>query len=193
MKQNIVENMHKALRSLSIKTERIIIRPIEETDFEDICQYGCDEETGQYMIHWPKTKAQIKTFINDSTASMISECPAKYEFVMQLKSTSKIIGNITLEIKNLEAEIGWISNKKYWNKGYMSEAVNRVINFAFHDLSIGKITATCTDKNIPSYKVMEKCNMKRISEENNYKSIRQGVEVTYNKLTYCITCDSQIY
>jgi ribosomal-protein-alanine N-acetyltransferase len=185
--------MNKALRLLPIKTERLIIRPIEETDFEDICQYGCDEETGQYMIHWPKTKAQIKTFINDCIASMISEYPAKYEFVMQLKSTSIIIGNITLEIKDSEAEIGWISNKEYWNKGYMGEAVNRVINFAFHDLLICKITATCTAENIPSYKVMEKCGMKRISEEINYKSIRQGVEVTYNKLTYCITCDSQAY
>lgn len=181
-----MENINKALHILSMETERLIIRPIEETDFEDICEYGCDAETGQYMIHWPKTKAQIKIFINDSITSMSSKYPAKYELVMQLKLTSKIIGNITLEIKKSKAEIGWISNKEYWNNGYMSEAVNRVINFAFHDLLICKITATCTDKNIPSCKVMEKCNMKRISEEMNCKSIRQGIEVTYNKLTYCI-------
>ena len=169
-----------------METERLIIRPIEETDFEDICQYGCDEETGQYMVHWPKTKMQIKSFINDSIISMGSDYPSKYEFVMQLKSTAKIIGNITLEIKKPEAEIGWISNKAYWNNGYMSEAVNKVVNFAFHDLLIDRIIATCTAKNISSYRVMEKCNMKRISEEINHKSIRQGIEVTYNKLTYCI-------
>ncbi len=170
-----------------LETERLIIRPINEMDFKDICQYGCDEETGQYMIYWPKSKEQIKVFINDCITSMGSEYPTWYEYVMQLKSTLKVIGNITLEIKKLEAEIGWISNKKYWNNGYMSEAVNRVISFAFNDLSMCKIMATCTDKNIASYKVMEKCNMKRISEENNHKSIRQGIEVTYNKLTYCIS------
>ena len=170
-----------------METERLIIRPITEMDFEDICQYGCDEETGQYMIYWPKTKEQIKVFINNCITSMDSECPTWYEFVMQLKSTSKVIGNITLEIKESEAEIGWISHKNYWNKGYMSEAINMVIKFAFHNLLICKMVATCTDKNIGSYKVMEKCNMKRISEENNHKSMRQGIEVTYNKLTYCIT------
>lgn len=69
----------------------------------------------------------------------------------------------------------------------MSEAVNTVIKFAFHDLPICKIVATCTDKNIASYRVMEKCNMIRISEENNHKAMRQGIEVTYNKLTYCVT------
>jgi ribosomal-protein-alanine N-acetyltransferase len=169
-----------------METERLIIRPITEMDFEDICEYGCDEETGQYMIHWPKTKEQVKAFIKDCTTSMDSECPIWYVFAMQLKSTSKVIGNITLEIKKSEAEIGWVSNKKYWNNGYMSEAVNKVINFAFHDLSIYKIVATCTDENIASYKVMEKCNMKRISEKNNCKSMRQGIEVIYNKLTYCI-------
>jgi len=76
----------------------------------------------------------------------------------------------------IETEIGWISNKKYWNNGYMSEAVNAVNN-----LSICKIVATCTDKNIVSHRVMEKCNMKRLSLEKNHKAMRNKIEVTYDK------------
>jgi len=91
-----------------------------------------------------------------------------------------------LIIKDSEAEIGWISNKKYWNNGYMSEAVNAVINNAFNNLSICKIVATCTDKNIGSYRVMEKCNMKRLSLEKNHKAMRKKIEVTYDKSTYVI-------
>ena len=30
-----------------IKTERLTISPIKEIDYEDICEYGCDEENGQ--------------------------------------------------------------------------------------------------------------------------------------------------
>lgn len=170
-----------------METERLIIRPIAEIDFEDISQYGCDEETGRYMIYWPKSKEQLKVFINFCITAMNSEYPTWYEFVIQLKPTSKVIGNITLQVKEAEAEIGWISNKNYWNKGYMSEAVTEVIKFAFNNLPICKIIATCTDKNIASYRVMEKCNMIRIYEENNIKAMKQGFEVTYNKLTYCIT------
>ena len=169
-----------------IETERLTVRPIKETDYEYVCEYGCDEETGKYMIHWPKTKDEIKVFINDCVFWMDLEKPIWYEFAIQLKSTSKVIGNISLKIKDSEAEIGWISNKKYWNNGYMSEAVNAVINNAFSNLSIVRIVATCTDINVGSYRVMEKCNMIRLSLDKNIKAMRNEIEVVYNKLTYAI-------
>jgi ribosomal-protein-alanine N-acetyltransferase len=171
---------------MMIKTERLIIRLIKEIDYEDICEYGCDEETGQYMIYWPKSKEEIRTFINDCMVSMSLESPTWYEFVIRLNKTSKVIGNISLIINDLEAEIGWISNKKYWNNGYMSEAVNAIINYTFNDSAINKIIATCIDKNIGSIRVMEKSNMKRLKLEKNYKAMRNGIEVTYDKLTYVI-------
>lgn len=169
-----------------IETERLIISPINEMDYEDICDYGCDEETGEYMIHWPKTKEEIREFIKERISSMSLEKPVCYEFVIRLKATSKVIGNISLMIKGSEVEIGWISNKKYWNNGYMSEAVNAVIKNAFNNLSINKILATCDDKNIGSYRVMEKCNMRRLSLEKSKKVIRKQIEVTYDRLTYVI-------
>lgn len=169
-----------------IETGRLTISPIKEIDYEDICEYGCDEETGQYMIYWPKTKEEIRAFINDCISSMSLESPTRYEFVVRLKITSKVIGNISLIIKDSEAEIGWVSNKKYWNNGYMSEAVNEIIKYAFNDLYICRIVATCTDKNVGSYRVMEKCNMKISNLEKNHKAMRKEIEVTYDKLTYVI-------
>lgn len=169
-----------------IETERLIISPIKETDYEDICEYGCDEEVGKYMTYWPKTKEEIREFIDECIFYMSLESPTWYEYAIRLKTTSKVIGNISLIIKDSEAEIGWISNKKYWNSGYMSEAVKAVINCAFNDLSIYRIIATCTNKNIASYRVMEKCNMKRLSLEKNLKTMKKEIEVTYDKLTYGI-------
>lgn len=172
-------------------TERLIIRPIEEIDYNDLCEYGCDEETAQYMMYWPKTKEQVKEFIKSCIDSMKSDDIKWYEFVLQLKDTSKVIGNITLKVDKAEAEIGWISNKKFWKNGYMSEAVNSVMEYAFSNLGIHKIVATCTDKNIASFKVMEKAGLKKVKTELNQNAIRHGVEITYNKLTYCIDRNDQ--
>jgi ribosomal-protein-alanine N-acetyltransferase len=167
-------------------TDRLLIRLIERSDFEDICEYGCDEETGQFMIHWPKTKEQVAIFIEDCMTAIHSEKPTWYEYVIQLIENNKVIGNVSLIVENREAEIGWISNKRYWNHGYMSEAVSSIIQHAFQNLGIETIFATCTDLNKASFKVMEKCKMTKISTEYNHKAVRQGIEVTYNKLTYCI-------
>jgi [ribosomal protein S5]-alanine N-acetyltransferase len=169
-----------------ISTERLILRPVAERDFEDICEYGTDEETGKYMIHWPKTREEVRTFILDCMNRMNSSSPSWLEFAMELKASSKVIGNITLQIGNGEAEIGWISNRQYWSNGYMSEAVSAIIPYAFSHLAIGKIFATCTDRNAGSYKVMEKCGMKRTAEENNHKAVKNGAEVAYTKLSYSI-------
>lgn len=172
-----------------LATRRLIIRPIEKLDYDDICEYGSDEEVGQYMLHWPKTKEQVEKFIDNCIDKMnVAELSELiwYEYVMEIKDEKKVIGNITLQTKGSEAELGWISNRKYWNQGYMTEAVNAIIEYAFSNLDVKRIFATCTDKNIASFKVMEKCNMNRIRRENNHKSYKHGIEVTYNRLIYCI-------
>ncbi|WOO35938.1 GNAT family N-acetyltransferase [Anaerocolumna sp. AGMB13020] len=173
-----------------IETERLIIRPIKESDYEDICEYGTDEEIGKYMIYWPKTRETIKTFIKECEVAAMQETPGWREYAIQLKSSLKVIGNVSLIISKNDitaAEIGWISNKDYWGRGYMSEAVNCIIQDTFQNTPICKILATCTEKNIASLKVMEKSGMHRILIEQNQKAIKNGEEVSYTKLTYCIT------
>jgi ribosomal-protein-alanine N-acetyltransferase len=169
-----------------LTTERLIIRPIEKLDYEDICEYGSDVETGQFMLHWPKSREQVEKYIDNCISKMISDELTWYEFVMLLKDERKVIGNITLEVRELVAEIGWISNKEYWNNGYMSEAVNAIIEHAFSNLGIERIFATCNEKNVASYKVMEKCNMFKIKTENDHKSYRHGIPVIFDRLIYCI-------
>lgn len=169
-----------------ISTERLVLRPVEERDYEDMCEYGTDEEAGKYMVHWPKTREGVRTFILDCINRMNSSHPSWLEFAMELKASSKVIGSITLIIDHGEAEIGWISNRQHWNKGYMSEAVSAIIPYAFRHLAVSKIFATCADRNAGSYKVMEKCGMKRTAEERDHKAMKNGVEVTYTKLTYSI-------
>jgi len=169
-----------------LTTNRLILRPIKKSDYNDICEYGCDEETGQFMLHWPRTREQVDTFIDNCIEKMSSNELTWYEYVLVLKNEKKVIGNITLQTRGTEGELGWISNKKYWNKGYMTEAVSSFIDYAFNHLGVNIIFATCSDKNIASYKVMEKCNMIKIKTENNHKSYKRGVEITYNRLIYCI-------
>ena len=129
-----------------LTTERLIIRPIEKLDYEDICEYGSDVETGQYMLHWPRSREQVEQFIDNCISKMSSDELTWYEFVMQLKDERKVIGNITLEIRESVAVIGWISNKNYCNNVYMSEAVNAIIENAFSNLGIERIFATCNEK-----------------------------------------------
>lgn len=64
-------------------------------------------------------------------------------------------------------EIGYGIVPSAQGKGYATEAVQKLIDWAFSNKSINKIVAECLDENIPSIRVLEKLQMKRMGSENN--------------------------
>jgi len=82
-----------------------------------------------------------------------------------LKENKKLIGQVSFFPDGPEFlktwQIGFIFNPVYQNKGYCSEAALAVIRYAFQKLGIHRIVAYCSPGNIPSWKVLEKCGMKR--------------------------------
>ena len=73
-----------------LTTHRLVLRPVTTDDFLDICAYGSDEETGRYMLHWPKTPEQIKEYIDECVASMSSTTPIWFEFSVIHKDTAEL-------------------------------------------------------------------------------------------------------
>lgn len=71
-------------------------------------------------------------------------------------------------------EIGWVFNPKYYNKGYASEAAFAVLKYAFEELKLHRVVATCQPENPASYRVMEKIGMRK--EGHLKKCIPHGNE-----------------
>ncbi len=60
----------------------------------------------------------------------------------------------------LGRELGYVLSKDYWNKGIMTEAISKVIEYCFKILKLNYLIATCFNYNIESKKVLEKLNFK---------------------------------
>ena len=56
-----------------------------------------------------------------------------------------------------QREIGYVLNPKYWGNGYMPEAVNALLNYAFNELKLDLIWCCHFDFNNNSKRVIEKC------------------------------------
>ncbi|MGO4183973.1 GNAT family N-acetyltransferase, partial [Paenibacillus sp. TAF43_2] len=58
----------------------------------------------------------------------------------------------------------WLG-KRYWNQGYVTEGVKRVLQFGFEELALNKMVAAAMTKNPASSSVMKKtaCNTKALS------------------------------
>ncbi|MFH5777089.1 GNAT family N-acetyltransferase [Heyndrickxia oleronia] len=86
------------------------------------------------------------------------------------KENNTIIGDIGFKGKpNSEntVEVGYGIIPSAQNKGYATEAVNEIINWAFTNDDVDKVVAECLHDNIPSIKVLEKLNMNKIGTVND--------------------------
>ena len=82
-------------------------------------------------------------------------------FAIRLRETYELIGVITYFDENeTSCEMGYAIGSSYWNKGYVTEALNRFIEFCFTERRFVKLYASFFVGNDASKRVMEKCGMK---------------------------------
>ncbi len=81
-------------------------------------------------------------------------------------------------------EIFYHISRKYWGKGIGTEIAKRLLEMAFDERDAIAVYASAVDKNVASWKILEKLNMKRIGIEQREAT---GDEVLYK---YEITRDT---
>ena len=136
-----------------MKTERLIIEQIKETDKED------------YFINISHDKKVLETFICRYADSLeefdFSSYPGRQDqFAIRLKETGRLIGIITyFEEKEDSCEIGYGIGSGFWNQGYATEAASRFLEYLFREKGMRTVYASFFTGNDASRRVMEKCGM----------------------------------
>lgn len=153
-----IENMITQLeRSNEILSQRIKLRPFSLDDINDVFDYASDDCVTEYLT-WPSytNLEDISEIINLYYLSK----PGVW--AIELSEEKKCIGAIDLRLseEHQKASVGYVLNKAYWNRGFMTEALQTVIDFTFSKLKLNRVEATHYVGNEGSGKVMQKCNMK---------------------------------
>lgn len=120
-----------------------------------------DEEINKYLHldSLPQSISDLSLYLADVQAS-----PNTYMFGIYDKINMMHIGNIKLggiDWKHLYGDVGLlIGEKKYWNKGFATEALTLLCEFAFNNLSLFKLIAGIHEENVASIKVFNKAGFK---------------------------------
>ena len=78
-------------------------------------------------------------------------------FVITLRETSRVIGACGVVIKDATPELGYWLGVAHWGKGYATEALHAVIDYAFTDLEHEALQSGARVTNPASRRVLEKC------------------------------------
>ena len=138
-----------------LETERLILRPWEESDAEECYKFAKDERVGP-IAGW-----QVHTSVENSR-QVIRDVLKKPEiYAIVWKETGLPIGSIGLHRNDLaskddEMELGYWLGVPYWGRGIVPEAGREILRHAFEDLDLQRVWCGYYDGNEKSKRVQEK-------------------------------------
>ena len=144
---------------MKLETERLILRPIAESDVMLLHPLIDDPDVAAAMLSTPHPypEHEFRSFTKKALEAV--QRGERYEMVIVPKETGLLIGAIRLfniSREHLRSEIGYWLGKPYWGRGYMTEAVTRMLDLGFTDLGLESIHAYCFIRNPASIRVLEK-------------------------------------
>lgn len=128
---------------MKLETERLILKPINESHVEDILKIRSNEVVNQFVKRIPlKTNYDALDFI--LTIKKRVQNNETFYFGITYKNQQNLLGTICLyrfSEDRTEAEVGYELLPDYHRKGIMSEALSAVLNFGFNELNLQEILA----------------------------------------------------
>ena len=162
-------------------TDRLVLRRFSINDAEEMfSSWANDSEVTRYMTWNPhKNVEETKYIINLWLKEY--EDPKTVRYAITLKDSGTLIGSIDVVHIDEQGrpEIGYCLSRKYWNKGYMTEACNKMIELLF-GLGYKEILIEADVRNIGSNRVIEKCGFIYTHQETRVCSSFKPEMVTVN-------------
>ena len=141
----------------NLETHRLWLRPFEDADLFDFHTYARDGEVGP-SAGWPphetlaQTREVLLRFITGDNVWAIVD-----------KDSGKVIGSVGLhkdqkrDSSDKMRMIGYALGKAWWGRGYMTEAVERVLQYLFLEEGLELVSVCHYPENMRSKRVIEKC------------------------------------
>jgi ribosomal-protein-alanine N-acetyltransferase len=159
---------------IQLFTDRLVIRDYVITDLNNHHELLSDN-TVMYYLQDIKTntleesKENLMIVLNDQKL----HDRKRYHFVIEKRTENKFIGGIGYTVIDNTpygklVHMGYFIKQNHWNKGYTTEALKRVIEFAFSENNVYRIHTGCVKENIYSEKIMQKCGFIKEAEFKEY-------------------------
>jgi ribosomal-protein-alanine N-acetyltransferase len=159
---------------LELHTERVLLTPLAMTDLDIALELWTDPEVVEYICEVP-TESEIRHEMPDAikrggNGGIGIWCIVDRETREKLGSTYLLPLPIDEEdtdfslvvmgrMPDAEIEIGYFLKRAAWGRGYATEVCERLLQFAFQEVSLKEVVASIDEDNVASRKVLEKSGL----------------------------------
>jgi len=158
-----------------LETTRLRLRQIEMSDAENIYYHRLKEKVNTHLENFPhKSIEETKAFIERIQSNVAANNTVFW--IINEKGNDTFIGSICLWNINKETEkgeTGYTLEPEFHNKGYMTEALEKIIDYGFNTIKLKAIEAYTSKNNVGSIKVLTK---NKFSIDETQEAINRGTD-----------------
>ena len=148
-----------------LRTRRLLLREMTEQDIPDLEEILLDPEV---------TYAYPRPFTEEGVRAWLARQQQRYRqdgfglWAVVLRSTGEMVGQAGLTWQDCEGrpvlEVGYLLKKRFWRRGYASEAARACRDYAFQTLGAEKVSSIIKTDNLASIRVAQRNGMVREKE-----------------------------
>ena len=153
------------MSKIIFETERLILREMNNNDFEALCKILLDEET-MYAYQGAFTIEEAHNWLNSQLERYKNYGYGLWAVV--LKENNEMIGQCGLSIQTWKdskvLEVGYLFQRNYWHQGYATEAAIASREYAFNVLNANEVSSIIRTTNTQSINVALRNGMKKVDD-----------------------------
>jgi len=149
---------------LTLKTERLILRPFERSDLDDVLGYYSLPEVQRYLDWKARDKTEAKAAFEAMRKQKRLTRPGEILTLAMVRKTDAVVmGHVSLRWTDATAgqgEIRFAVAPVYRRHGYCREAVTAMISLAFEEYRLHRVFAVTAGDNEASARLLKSIGMR---------------------------------
>ena len=152
-------------RATTVETARLILRPFNADDFDDLYAYQSRPDVARYLTWEARDRAQARRALEEQCAETTLDAEGKWlTFAVVWREANRVVGEVGLKWlsrKHRQGETGFVFNPEYHGRGLATEAAEAMLALGFGKLGWHRIIGSCDPRNRASARLMERIGMRK--------------------------------
>jgi ribosomal-protein-alanine N-acetyltransferase len=139
-----------------VASQRLTLRPVAASDLADLLEVNGDPEVTEFLPYatW-QSLADGAAWL--TRMEVLAAAGTGQQLVLVRNADGKVLGTLLLfryEEGSRRVELGYALGRRYWNNGFMREAIQSACSHLFASHAVRRIEAEVNPANVPSNKLL---------------------------------------
>ncbi len=156
-----VEDDSRRIDCPVLVTERLVLRPPHRDDLRELVALANDRQIADMLARMPHPygASEARAFISGSLVET-GGC----QYAVANAENGAFLGAAGLTPRDGGLVLGYWIGRRYWGRGYATEAAHALIDLAFRATDVDAVAASCRVINPASRRVIQKCGFQYVGQ-----------------------------